>query len=395
MAQLTTLEKRIKRHLSGREQDFFVVTAPGLEQLCFDELKQLPLSCSQAAVVAGGIEFTARLHDCYLANLHLRFANRIIMRVASFKASNFQRLGKKISGIPWELYCRRDCSPAVHVTSRQSRLYHKGAAAECVLEKIAQRLAASAPDSDVTEPETKGQQIFVRIAEDLVTISLDSSGELLHKRGLKSHRAAAPLRETIAAAILKIADFMEDEPLIDPLCGSGTFSLEAAMQVKHIPAGWFRGFSFMDWPAFSSKRWQYMRQQSEAAFEKKTEPQIFTSDRDGAVCTELEDCVERYHLTDAVQVMCRDFFKLEPADVTGRTGLVGLNPPYGMRLGGRKEGAAFFLRLCRKLKESYTGWKLALLVPDASLLDKIPFQGLAIHRLFHGGLQVLLVTGRI
>ena len=101
-------EKRIKRHIIGREQEFFIVTAPGLEQLCYDELLQLPLSSHKAAIVEGGIEFTGRLHDCYLANLHLRLANRIIMRVARFKSANFQRLGKKISAIAWELYLPRD-----------------------------------------------------------------------------------------------------------------------------------------------------------------------------------------------------------------------------------------------------------------------------------------------
>jgi len=393
MAPLTSFEKRIKRHIIGRGQEFFIVTAPGLEQLCYNELLQLPLSSQKAAIVEGGIEFTGRLHDCYLANLHLRLANRIIMRVVSFKSSNFQRLGKKISGIPWELYLPRTSTLKVHVTSRHSRLYHKGAVAECFMEKIAPRLAAYAPEAGSTDAAS--QQIFVRIVDDHFTVSLDSSGELLHKRGLKSHRAAAPLRETIAAAILKIAGFTENEPLIDPMCGSGTFSLEAAMLVKHIPAGWFRGFAFMGWPSFLPERWHYMRRQSEAVCAEKTEPQIFASDRDGAVCAELKACVDRYHLTDAVQVIGQDFFKLEPADFTGRTGLVVLNPPYGMRIGEREAAADLFTELCGKLKRSYAGWKLALLVPEAPMLDRIPLHGLTKHHLFHGGLKVTLLTGRI
>jgi putative N6-adenine-specific DNA methylase len=395
MAPLTAFEKRIKRNITGREQEFFIVTAPGLEQLCYNELLQLPLSSRKAAVVEGGIEFSGRLHDCYLANLHLRLANRIIMRIGSFKASNFQRLGKKMSGIPWELYLHRNCALTVSVTSRHSRLYHKDAVSECCREKIAQRLALYAPEPNPVASGADAQQLFVRIVEDHFTLSLDSSGELLHKRGLKSHRAAAPLRETIAAAILKIAGFTEDEPLIDPLCGSGTFSLEAAMLVKQIPPGWFRDFAFMGWPGFLPGRWHYARRQSETFFAEKKEAQIFASDRDEAVCSELRDCVERYHLTDAVQVRCMDFFKLDPSDVTAQSGLVVLNPPYGMRLGERAEAAAFIAALCRKLKRSYAGWKLALLVSDASLLDRIPLPNLTRHRLFHGGLRALLLTGRI
>ena len=395
MAPLTTFEKRIKRHIIGREQDFFIVTAPGLEQLCYDELLQLPLSCKKAAVVEGGIEFTGRLHDCYLANLHLRMANRILMRVARFKSSNFQRLGNKIFVIPWELYLHRDNTLTVHVTSRHSRLYHKGAVADCCREKIAQRLAAYAPETRSEAAAITCQQIFVRIVDDQCTLSLDSSGELLHKRGLKSHRAAAPLRETIAAAILKIAGFTENGPLIDPMCGSGTFSLEAAMLVKRIPAGWFRDFAFMGWPVFLPKRWHYIRRQSESLFAEQHEPPIFAFDRDAAVCDELEQCVDRYHLTDAVQVLCQDFFKLEPAGFTSSTGLVVLNPPYGMRIGKTREALNLFTALCRKLQQSYGGWQLALLVPGASFRDKIPFPGLTEQRLFHGGLNVVLLTGRI
>jgi putative N6-adenine-specific DNA methylase len=395
MASLTTFEKRIKRNITGREQDFFIVTAPGLEQLCYNELLQLPLSSHKAAIVEGGIEFTGRLHDCYLANLHLRLANRIIMRIGRFKSSNFQRLGKKISGIPWELYLHRSSALTVSVTSRHSRLYHKDAVSECCREKIAQRLALYAPEPASAVSGADAQQLFVRIVEDHFTISLDSSGELLHKRGLKSHRATAPLRETIAAAVLNIAGFTGNEPLIDPLCGSGTFSLEAAMLARQIPPGWFRNFAFTGWPGFVSGRWHYLRRQGEALIAGKKEPQIFASDRDEAVCSELTDCVERYHLTDAVQVRCRDFFEFDPADVTAQIGLVVLNPPYGMRLGKRAEAAALITALCRKLKRSYAGWKLALLVPEASFLDCIPLHNLTRHRLFHGGLKALLLTGRI
>jgi putative N6-adenine-specific DNA methylase len=135
MAPLTAFEKRIKRNITGREQEFFIVTAPGLEQLCYDELQQLSLTSKKAAIVEGGIQFTGRLHDCYLANLHLRLANRIIMRVGQFKAANFQRLGKKISAIAWELYLPRDTALTLHVTSRHSRLYHKDAVSDCCRKK--------------------------------------------------------------------------------------------------------------------------------------------------------------------------------------------------------------------------------------------------------------------
>jgi len=395
MAPLTALEKRIKRHVIAPEQEFFVVTAPGLEHLCHDELMRLPLSRREAALVPGGIEFKGRLNDCYLANLKLATANRILVRIAHFKANTFHKLHKKIAQFPWELYLARVSELKLRVSSRQSRLYHKGAVAEYFEKAIAKRLVEYCPLTADESAVTCSQQIFVRIVEDQFTVSIDSSGELLHKRGLKSYRAIAPVRETIAAAILRLAGYEETEPLIDPMCGSGTFSLEAAMMVKHIPPGWFREFAFMGWPGFSAGRWQYLRKSCEAAFATKSAPQIFASDNDETMCAAMRHSVEEYHIADAVQVVCRDFFQLEPKDLTDQKGLVVLNPPYGMRMAGNANGEDFFSALCSQLKKVYRGWQLALIIPEKHLKHKIPIPGLTEHRLFHGGLKVVLMTGKI
>ena len=395
MAPLTALEKRIKRHVIAPERGFFVVTAPGLEHLCHDELMRLPLSRREAAIVPGGIEFTGRLHDCYLANLKLATANRILMRIAHFKANTFHKLYKKIAQFPWELYLSGGIELKVRVSSKQSRLYHKGAVAEYFEKAIAKRLGEYGPRTDDGNAVTDRQQIFVRIVEDQFTVSLDSSGELLHKRGLKSYRAVAPVRETLAAAVLRLAGYNETEPLIDPMCGSGTFSLEAAMMLKHIPPGWFRDFAFMGWPGFSPGRWQHLRTSCEAVFATKSAPQIFASDNDEATCAAMRQSVEEYQISDAVQVACGDFFQLDPEDLTDKKGLVILNPPYGMRIAAKAKGEDFFAAICSRLKKAYRGWQLALIIPEKHLKNKIPIPGLTEHRLFHGGLKIVLMTGRI
>jgi putative N6-adenine-specific DNA methylase len=395
MAPLKAFEKRIKRHVIGPEQEFFVITAPGIENLCHDELMRLQLSRREAAIVTGGIEFRGRLHDCYLANLKLATANRILMRIAHFKANTFYKLHKKIAQFPWELYLAGGSDLKVRVSSKQSRLYHKGAVAEYLEKAIAKRLGEYCPRTDDGNAVTDRQQIFVRIIEDQFTVSIDSSGELLHKRGLKSYRAVAPVRETIAAAVLRLAGYKEAEPLIDPMCGSGTFSLEAAMMVKHIPPGWFREFAFMGWPGFGAGRWQHLRKSCEAVFATKNAPQIFASDNDEATCAAMRQSVEEYRISDAVQVVCRDFFQLDPEDLTDKKGLVILNPPYGMRLARKANGEDFFAAICSQLKKVYGGWQLALIIPEKHLKNKIPIPGLTEHRLFHGGLKIVLLTGRI
>jgi putative N6-adenine-specific DNA methylase len=395
MAPLTALEKRIKRHVIGPEQEFFVITAPGLEHLCHDELMHLPLSCREAAIVPGGIQFRGRLHDCYLANLKLATANRILMRIDHFKANTFHKLYKKIVQFPWELYLAGGCELKLRVSSKQSRLYHKGAVAEYFEKAIAKRLGEYCPQTAEEGVVTVRQQIFVRSVADQFTVSLDSSGELLHKRGLKSYRAIAPVRETIAAAVLRLAGYKETEPLIDPMCGSGTFSLEAALMVKHIPPGWFREFAFMGWPGFRAGRWQHLRKSCEAVFATRSAPQIFASDNDEATCAAMRQSVEEYHISDAVQVTCGDFFQLDPEELTDKKGLVILNPPYGMRMEGKGHGKDFFAAVCRQLRIFYGGWRMALIVPEKNLSNTVSIPGLTEHRLFHGGLKIVLLTGRI
>jgi putative N6-adenine-specific DNA methylase len=293
------------------------------------------------------------------------------------------------------MYLAKGSELKIRVSSKQSRLYHKDAVAEYFEKAIAKRLAEFCIHAAEENTDAGMQQIFVRIVDDQFTVSLDSSGELLHKRGLKSCRAIAPMRETIAAAVLQLAGYQESEPLIDPMCGSGTFSIEAAMLAKHIPPGWFREFAFMTWPGFSSGRWRHLKKSCEEAFVTKAVPCIFASDSDELTCAAMRRSVEEYQITDAVQVMCQDFFKLNPEDITEQKGLIVLNPPYGMRMVEKVHGEDFFAAVCRQLKEFYRGWRLALIIPERNLRKKNPFPGLKQHRLFHGGLKIVLLSGII
>ena len=173
-------------------------------------------------------------------------------------------------------------------------------------------------------------------------MSIDSSGAHLHKRGLKRHPGKAPFRETIAAAALLLAGYNGLKPLIDPMCGTGTFSLEAALIAKNIPPGWFRKFAFMKWPAFGQAQWDYLKRQCAKQFSDKKSPLIFASDKDPSACRRLENCLARYHLTDVIKVSNIKFFDFIPHEVTKQTGWIALNPPYGRRLGNREKASGFF-----------------------------------------------------
>ncbi len=390
----TPLKKRIKRHVIGRKRQFFAATAPGLETICREELRVLLPSGTPMAIVEGGVKFEGRLHDCYLADLNLRTANRLLMRIESFHAANFRELEKNLIAVPWELFILQDTPTHIRVTSRHSRLYHKDAVAGRVQASIALRFAQNEFSGEASPEPTVTQQIFVRLFDNRFTLSIDSSGDLLHKRGIKPRAAKAPIRETLAAAALILSGYTGTEPLVDPMCGSGTFAIEAALIAQKIPPGRFRDFAFMEWPSFQPKRWQHMKQAAEKKIVQTNTPFIFASDRDDRAVCELEDSVTQHGLSGIVAVSTRDFFDLSPTELTNRPGLVTLNPPFGRRLGLRRESEALFLSVCERLKKEYKGWKFVLISLNPRLAGMIPFRSTT-HLLPHGGLKVALMTGRI
>jgi putative N6-adenine-specific DNA methylase len=390
----TPLKKRIKRHVIGRKRQFFAATAPGLETICREELRVLLPSGTPMAIVEGGVKFEGRLHDCYLADLNLRTANRLLMRIESFHAANFRELEKNLIAVPWELFILQDTPTHIRVTSRHSRLYHKDAVAGRVQASIALRFAQNEFSGEASPEPTVTQQIFVRLSDNRFTLSIDSSGDLLHKRGIKPRAAKAPIRETLAAAALILSGYTGTEPLVDPMCGSGTFAIEAALIAQKIPPGRFRDFAFMEWPSFQPKRWQHMKQAAEKKIVQTNTPFIFASDRDDRAVCELEDSVTQHGLSGIVAVSTRDFFDLSPTELTNRPGLVTLNPPFGRRLGSRRESETLFLSVCERLKKEYTGWKFILIAPSPRLAGMVPFRSTT-HLLPHGGLKVALMTGRI
>jgi putative N6-adenine-specific DNA methylase len=398
---LIAIEKRIKRHILSRPASFFASTAPGIETLCHTELLNLGFPAESLITETGGVVFSGRVHDGYLANLYLRTANRILMRMAVFSATHFRGFEKHAADLPWELYLPSYADCRINVASKKSRLFHSDALADRLNAAIAQRrqTAGIMPSPDVFDAKPL-QRIFVRAQDDRFTISLDSSGELLHRRGIKTHAAIAPIRETIASAILMLSGYRPGDPLVDPMCGAGTFSLEAAMITNHIPAGWYRGFAFMEWPCFKETRWRHLRREANKKMRDNADhPLIFTSDIDPNACRDLKNAVRRPELEGTMTISIRNFFDLTPADFpipASRVmdALMVINPPYGRRLAAASSEKQDFAAICRKLTTDFKGWKVALIAPEQHLLNHAP-RGLTARSFFHGGLRPYLLTGRI
>jgi len=391
MDEQKAFAKRLRRHVVGRVREYFAVTAPGLEGVCAAELAGPPLGLPDLRPMTGGVAFAGRLEDCWLANLHLRTATRILMRITEFKAAAFHQLQARLDQIPWELFLPARPFVRVRATLHGCRLFHSRAVvqrAEAVIQaRQGKMISAGSPD-DI--PQT----IYLRGLDDRFTISIDTSGESLYRRGLKTHGGRAPIRETLAAAVLLTAGHGPGTILVDPMCGSGTFSLEGAMMGLAIPAGWFRLFAFMHWPSFAPRRWDHLRNRHRPRIPDTAVALIFASDEDAQTCRRLGQTLAVHGLQGCVQVGPGDFFGILPSVFPGGPGLLVLNPPYGHRLGDKDQVRGFYQRLWAQIRRTWTGWNLALVTPASYLPASLP-KGLGVRPLVHGGLNLSVVCGRI
>lgn len=211
--------------------EVFVQTAPGLESALEAELRELGMA---GAVEPGGVVLEADLETVALLGLRLATASRVLVTVGRFRASALAELERKAGGLPWDRFLPGDHDPTFRVTCRKSRLYHTGA--------VAERLTRGA-GRDPSTPSPHTTPFVVRIVRDRVVVRADASGVHLHRRGYRRATARAPIRETLAAGILRLAEWSPESPLVDPLCGSGTFVVEAALRACRRAPGENRTFA--------------------------------------------------------------------------------------------------------------------------------------------------------
>ena len=232
----------------------FAITSPGVEAITASEL--VALGVTPLKTEPGGVEFEATLGQLYRANLELRTASRIIVRLAEFPARAFYELERKARRVPWEEIVAAGVPVRFRVTTKKSRLYH----ADAIAQRLQAVMGGERPvpagtsveaEEDVSDrPGSESQLFVVRVIRDIVTISADSSGELLHRRGYRLAGGKAPLRETLAAAMLLGAGYDGRIPLADPFCGSGTSPIEAALLARRIAPGLHRTFAYEKWRNF-------------------------------------------------------------------------------------------------------------------------------------------------
>jgi putative N6-adenine-specific DNA methylase len=372
----------------------FVVCGPGIEPYTKRELAKLGLpGDGKLAEEEGGGAFSGSLRDVYRANLNLRTATRVLVGIGVFPVSAFPALRKKASRLPWEAYLQPGHPVALRVACHRSRLYHSGAVTENVLKGIKDRLGQESPlqrlnEESASEPP---QLIGVRIVENICTISLDSSGSLLHRRGYRLATAKAPIRETLAAALLMASEWDLKSPLLDPFCGAGTVVIEGAMMARNRKPGASRHFAFMNWPNYLPGIWKEIGEE-DSARDEVLSPLISASDRDAGAIRAAEGNAERAGVRGAIEFSCRSFSSIDPPS---RKGWIVTNPPYGVRLKSARDLKVLYARWGEILRKRCRGWRIAMLGDDSSM---VRFTGVKFDPgapVFHGGLKVKIFRGEI
>ncbi|OLF75534.1 RNA methyltransferase [Maricaulis sp. W15] len=368
-----------------RETDFeiFLAVVPGLEPTLCAELSEKGFAAPRPE--PGGVTIQGGWPDVWRANLEIRGASRILARIDAFRVVHLSQLDKLAHRVDWKGLLRPDVPVRVEASCRRSKIYHAGAAAERVSKAI--EAICGAPVNDEA-----ALCVRVRIEDNLCTLSVDTSGELLHRRGFKAEVNKAPMRETLAALFLREAGFDGVEPVLDPMCGSGTFVIEAAEMGAGLLPGRGRAFAFELLAGFDAQAWCMMKaERIEQAAIARSETRCFGSDRDAGAIRMSRTNAERagvaamtaFDITPVMELSC-------PA---GAPGLVIANPPYGARIGNKKSLYAVYGALGDALRMRFSGWRAAIVTTDPALAraTRLPF-GPPGRPVDHGGLKIRLYT---
>lgn len=325
----------------------FLVAAPGLETDLLAEARALGFA--GITPLPGGVQISGGWPEVARANLTLRTATRVLARIAEFRVMHLAQLDKRARKVDWAQVLRADVPVRVEAVCHASKIYHHKAAAQRIATAIAETLGA---------PEGEGVAIKARIDDDLCTISLDTSGESLHKRGHKEAVGKAPLRETVAAAVLARMGFDGSQTVVDPMCGSGTFVIEAAEIAAGLQPGRGREFAF--------QKLAVVPKLASGPAQKAPQVRFFGSDRDQGAIAGASANAARAGVGDWCRFERRAISDLTPPDGLA-PGMVLINPPWGARIGDRKLLFGLYGATGRVLAERFKGWQVGIVCPDAGL----------------------------
>ena len=374
----------------------FAIVAPGLEPFALAEARALGLN---AVAEEGGLAWSGDARSALVANAALRIASRVLVRLASFEARSFAELERHARTIIWDRVLRAGDAVRFRVTCRKSKLYHSDAVAQRLADAVMRVVpgvraeGGSAAEDEIDDGDADVSLIVVRLMRDRCTVSADSSGALLHRRGYRQATAKAPLRETIAAAMLAASEWDNTSPLVDPLCGSGTIPIEGALQARQIAPGAHRRFAIERWPTVSPTLGERVRAELAERERPRTAAEIVGSDRDAGAIAAASSNAERAGVVEDVTVTVRSLsaavFPSAPR------GWIVTNPPYGVRVGEADRVRDLWAQLGNVLRDRAPGWRLALLSPDTALERQLKIPLRAAASISNGGIPVRIMIGDV
>ena len=345
--------------------DLIATAAFGLEAVVRRQVESI--GCEVAGTEDGKVIFRGEEKDIARANLYLRSADRVLLKMGEFEAFSFEDLFTGVRDIAWEDLVPRDGNVIVTGTSVRSKLHSVPACQSITKKVISERLGKAYGLTRL--PETGAVfTVKVTLLKDRATITLDTSGEGLHKRGYRVRTVEAPIRETVAAAMLDLSFWKPDRLLVDPCCGSGTIAIEAAMKGRNIAPGLSRNFACEKWGLIPADIWKSERKAAYEAIDQSVRLNIIAADVDPrAVASAKENAIEA-GVDDAVSFRCADIG--ETLSDLPKSGIMMTNPPYGERIGDEKQ-LAHIRGVMKEFFKAAPAWSLFVITTDKDFEHRV------------------------
>lgn len=353
----------------------------GLEAVVKRELQQL--GYEDVTVSDGKVSFTAGTEAIPLSNLWLRSADRVLLKMGEFKALSFDELFEKTKALPWGDWITRDGRFTVNGKSVKSKLFSisdcQALVKKAVVEKLKQKYA-------VEWFEETGPEFTIQVAlqNDIATLTIDTSGSGLHKRGYREETVEAPLKETLAAALIQLSYWKKERILLDPCCGSGTIPIEAALIGRNIAPGLNRKFASEAWPTLEKELWKKARAEAFHAIDQDTPLHILASDIDETAVQAATENAFAAGVDDCITFTASPLQKLR---LEKKYGIVITNPPYGGRLGKQDEIAALYRDMGRILRHDPT-WSVYVLTAEENFEKLYGANANRKRKLYNGNIKV-------
>ena len=371
-------------------QRFFAPCPRGLEAVLAGELAEL--GAADIVAAEGGVGFSGAISVAYAANLHSRIASRVLWQVGSGRYRSEEEVYRGVNALDWPQLFDGTLTIRVNVAAVRSPLNSLDFITLRIKDAVCDKFRTQTgvrPSVDTAQPDVR---IHAFLETERFTLYLDTSGEPLFKRGARQMTGEAPLRENLAAGILKLSGWTPDLPLLDPMCGSGTFLIEA-LQIAHgIAPGAKRDFAFEKLRGFDAAEWDRIKAQAEAQPAPNPSPAIFGSDLYGESLKLAQVNLAAAGFADAATLKQANILEIS---APGAEGVLVANPPYGVRLGEQDELAAFYPQVGDVLKKKFAGWRAYVFTADMRLPKLIGLSPSKRTPLYNGALECRLYEFRI